>query len=175
MPSVNMCIRIDSNLKKQAEDVLSQLGMTMSGTINMFLTQIVREKAVPLNLSLSPQDRTALDDILAAREERRNGFKVRMDVSIVGTKGEVMVIDGSEGTLMNVDYHYGLPAAVKVGDDVEVIQGDRGYNKEFDAVASEIREGLAESRFIPMRSTLDCMRILDECRRQMNLVYPFER
>ncbi|MBQ9810778.1 MAG: type II toxin-antitoxin system RelB/DinJ family antitoxin, partial [Spirochaetales bacterium] len=35
MPSVNMCIRIDSNLKKQAEDVLSQLGMTMSGTINM--------------------------------------------------------------------------------------------------------------------------------------------
>lgn len=75
MPSVNMCIRIDSNLKKQAEDVLSQLGMTMSGTINMFLTQIVREKAVPLNLSLSPQDRTALDDILAVREERRNGFK----------------------------------------------------------------------------------------------------
>ena len=75
MPSVNMCIRIDSNLKKQAEDVLSQLGMTMSGTINMFLTQVVREKAVPLNLSLSPQDRSALDDILAAREERRNGFK----------------------------------------------------------------------------------------------------
>ena len=75
MSSVNMCIRIDSNLKKQAEEVLSQLGMTMSGTINMFLTQIVREKAVPLNLSLSPQDRTALDDILAAREERRSGFK----------------------------------------------------------------------------------------------------
>ena len=75
MSSVNMCIRIDSNLKKQAEEVLSQLGMTMSGTINMFLTQIVREKAVPLNLSLSPQDRTALDDIFAAREERRNGFK----------------------------------------------------------------------------------------------------
>ena len=104
-----------------------------------------------------------------------DGFKIRMDVSIVGTKGEVMVIDGSEGTLMNVDYHYGLPAAVKVGDDVEVIQGERGYNKEFDAVASEIREGLMESRFIPMRSTLDCMRILDECRRQMKLVYPFER
>ena len=75
MPSVNMCIRIDSNLKKKAEDVLSQLGMTMSGTINMFLTQVVREKAVPLNLSLSPQDRSALDDIFAAREERRNGFK----------------------------------------------------------------------------------------------------
>ena len=75
MPSVNMCIRIDSNLKKQAEDILSQLGMTMSGTINMFLTQIVREKSVPLNLSLTTQDRAALDDILEARNERRNGFK----------------------------------------------------------------------------------------------------
>ena len=104
-----------------------------------------------------------------------DGFKVKMDVSIVGTKGEVMVIEGSEGMLMNVDYHYGLPAAIKVGSDIEVIQGDKGYNKEFDAVASEIREGLSESRFIPMSSTLDCMRILDECRSQMNLVYPFEK
>ena len=104
-----------------------------------------------------------------------DGFKVKMDISIVGTKGEVMVIEGSDGMLMNVDYHYGLPAAIKIGSSVEVIQGDKGYTKEFDAVASEIREGLSESRFIPMSSTLDCMRILDECRRQMNLVYPFER
>ena len=104
-----------------------------------------------------------------------DGFKVKMDVSIVGTKGEVMVIEGSNGMLMNVDYHYGLPAAFKIGSDIEVIQGEQGYTKEFDAVASEIREGLSESRFIPMSSTLDCMRILDECRLQMNLVYPFER
>ena len=104
-----------------------------------------------------------------------DGFKVKMDVSIVGTKGEVMVIEGSEGMLMNVDYHYGLPAAFKIGSDIEVIEGEKGYTKEFDAVASEIREGLSESRFIPMSSTLDCMRILDECRSQMNLVYPFEK
>ena len=75
MSSVNMCIRVDSDLKKQAESVLSQLGMTMSGTINMFLTQIVREKAVPLNLSLSPQDKAALDDIVHSRSERANGFR----------------------------------------------------------------------------------------------------
>ena len=104
-----------------------------------------------------------------------DGFKVKMDVSIVGTKGEVMVIEGSNGMLMNVDYHDGLPAAIKIGSDIEVIEGEKGYTKEFDAVASEIREGLSESRFIPMSSTLDCMRILDECRRQMNLVYPFEK
>ena len=75
MASINMCIRIDSELKKQAEEVLSQLGMTMSGTINMFLNQIVREKSVPLNLSLSPQDRKVLADIVFAEADRRNGFK----------------------------------------------------------------------------------------------------
>ena len=52
MASTNMCIRTDSELKRKAEDVLSQLGLTMSGTINVFLQQIVREQAVPVNLSL---------------------------------------------------------------------------------------------------------------------------
>ena len=41
MPSINMSIRTDSELKAQAEEILSQLGMTMNGTINMFLHQIV--------------------------------------------------------------------------------------------------------------------------------------
>ena len=45
---------------------------------------------------------------------------------------------------------------------------------EFDTVADEIRSGRKESAFIPPQMTYDCMRILDECRRQMNLVYPFE-
>ena len=53
MATVNMSIRTDSELKAQAEAVLSQLGMTMNGTINMFLHQIVRDRAVPLSLSLS--------------------------------------------------------------------------------------------------------------------------
>ena len=37
MASVNMSIRTDSELKAQAEEILAQLGMTMNGTINMFL------------------------------------------------------------------------------------------------------------------------------------------
>ena len=55
MASVNMSIRTDSELKAQAEAILSQLGMTMNGTINMFLHQIVRDKAVPLSLSLTSE------------------------------------------------------------------------------------------------------------------------
>lgn len=73
MSSVNMSIRTDSELKAQAEAVLSQLGMTMNGTINMFLHQIVRDKAVPLSLSLTTEQ-GLYAELLAAQSERANGY-----------------------------------------------------------------------------------------------------
>ena len=76
MASINMSIRTDSELKAQAEAVLSQLGMTMNGTINMFLHQIVRDRAVPLSLSLSTEQ-SVYADLLAAQAERSQGFRGR--------------------------------------------------------------------------------------------------
>ncbi len=103
-----------------------------------------------------------------------DGFNVRMDISIVGDKGLGMCIEGTNGIIMNNTFHKGEHAMVKIGDDISIIEGEKGYLREFDCVAAEIRQGLKESAFIPFRSTYDCMTILDECRRQMNLVYPFE-
>lgn len=74
MASVNMSIRIDSELKSQAEQVLSQLGMNMTGTINMFLQQIVRDRAVPLSLSLS-SEQSLYADLLKARIAREQGVE----------------------------------------------------------------------------------------------------
>lgn len=76
LASINMSIRTDSELKAQAEAVLSQLGMNMNGTINMFLHQIVRDKAVPLSLSLS-SEQAVYADLLAAQSERRQGVEGR--------------------------------------------------------------------------------------------------
>ena len=74
MANINMCIRIDSELKVQAEEILSQLGMNMNGTINMFLRQIVRERAVPLRLSLASSNKDVAEDLYYADFERRHGF-----------------------------------------------------------------------------------------------------
>ena len=76
MASINMSIRTDSELKAQAEEILSRLGMTMNGTINMFLQQIVRDRAVPLSLSLSTPE-TLYADLMKARQERENGYRGR--------------------------------------------------------------------------------------------------
>ena len=74
MASINMSIRTDSELKAQAEKVLSQLGMNMTGTINMFLQQIVRDQAVPMSLSLS-SEQSLYADLLRAKTDRERGVE----------------------------------------------------------------------------------------------------
>lgn len=74
MASTTISLRTDSELKFQAETILNQLGLTLNGTFNMLLQQIVREKSVPLSLSLtSPNGLYA--DLLLAEQERNDGFK----------------------------------------------------------------------------------------------------
>lgn len=72
--SINMCVRVDPEIKEQAEIILEQLGMNMNGTINMFLTQIVREKRVPLNLSLN-SEKDILPDLIMSMQERENSIE----------------------------------------------------------------------------------------------------
>jgi len=72
----NLSIRVDSALKAQAEEVLDGIGMTMSGLFNMLLKQIVRERSVPLSLSLSSSN-SLYADLLEAQTERLNGYQGR--------------------------------------------------------------------------------------------------
>lgn len=57
----------------------------------------------------------------------------------------------------------------------EVFQAEGGYLNEFDTVAGEIRQGQVQSPLVPPSSTVEVMKMMDECRRQMGLVYPFEK
>lgn len=72
----NFSMRMDSALKSQAEEILSELGLTMSGAFTMFLKQIVREQAVPLTLSLRPRN-AVYDELLEAQTDRLNGYQGR--------------------------------------------------------------------------------------------------
>ena len=45
--SVNMSFRVDKDLKKQADELFKSLGMNTSVALNMFLTQSVRQQALP--------------------------------------------------------------------------------------------------------------------------------
>ena len=44
--------RVEPELKKQAEEVLSQLGIPMANAINIYLRQIVLRKGIPFDVRL---------------------------------------------------------------------------------------------------------------------------
>ena len=52
--------RIDSDLKENAEGILSQLGITPSSAIQMFYSQILLNKGVPFELKLPEAKITAI-------------------------------------------------------------------------------------------------------------------
>lgn len=43
-------IRIDDDLKTASEAVLDDLGLSMSGAVTLFLTQVVKQKAIPFEI-----------------------------------------------------------------------------------------------------------------------------
>lgn len=51
MKSVNVTIRVDEELKKQADSLFSDLGMNLSTAFNIFLKQSVREQGMPFVIS----------------------------------------------------------------------------------------------------------------------------
>lgn len=74
--NVSMNIRVDEGIRAEAESIFEQLGLTMSGAVNMFLRQVVREKAVPLSMELDPMftSRTVKEDMEEARRMHSEGI-----------------------------------------------------------------------------------------------------
>lgn len=87
--NTNMSIRVDSELKGQAEQILSQFGMNMTGAVNMFLQQIVREQAVPLSLSLD-SSRSLYADLLSAQSERTQGYIGRSSEDVLSDMKDII-------------------------------------------------------------------------------------
>lgn len=52
MPKTTMNLRIDGKLKKTAENVIDELGISMSAAITLYLKAIVREKGIPFPVTL---------------------------------------------------------------------------------------------------------------------------
>jgi DNA-damage-inducible protein J len=63
--TTNISIRMDVELKKQAEQLFSDLGMNMTTAFNIFLRQAVRQQRIPFDVALE----TPNPETLAAFEE----------------------------------------------------------------------------------------------------------
>ena len=101
-------------------------------------------------------------------------FKCTLHMSLCSLK-ENCRIRGTKGTVsLPVFFHMASKAILKNENGKHVFTGKTDYLTEFTKVAEEIRQGKTESEYIPFAATRTCMEIMDECRRQMGLRYPFE-
>lgn len=50
--TANLCVRIEPEIKGQAEAILSKLGISPSSAINMFYKQIIMKKGIPFDVVL---------------------------------------------------------------------------------------------------------------------------
>ena len=87
---------------------------------------------------------------------------------------EIFTLKGTKSKILIPAFHVSSYALMLGKKGIRLTFGKTTYLNEFDRCAAEIRAGKKESAYIPFEATLSCMKIMDECRRQMGLVYPFE-
>lgn len=105
-----------------------------------------------------------------------NGRTFCASVSMRDFKGiEKLEIEGSKARLRQILFHYSKRVKLrrKAGPG-ETFTGDGSYLNEFQLVSEEILSGKTESAYVPPKATVEVMKIMDVCRRQMGLRYPFE-
>lgn len=89
--------------------------------------------------------------------------------------GGKLVIEGNDGKIVvNPAFHATKSARLTGKNKDKIKVNDLLYERQFTNVANEIRSGLLESKIVTNDNTVKCLEIMDECRRQMGLVYPNE-
>ena len=71
--SVNVTVRIDSQVKAQADELYASLGMDMSTAVNMFVRQCLRERQLPFQPSLNVPIQETIRAIEESDEMIRTG------------------------------------------------------------------------------------------------------
>ena len=70
MSKTSMSIRLDSEVKEQAQQVFSNLGMDMTTAINIFLRQAIQYQGLPFDVRLDENRR--LLEVLTDLDQNRN-------------------------------------------------------------------------------------------------------
>ena len=64
--TTNVSIRMDSDLKAQADALFSELGMNLTTAFNIFVRQSIREGGIPFEISLNQPNRETIAAMLEA-------------------------------------------------------------------------------------------------------------
>ena len=85
MPEARLSIRVDEDVKRRAENVFRELGLTMSSGINLYLNQVVAQRGIPFPLTQAPQNEHNDIDLRKQIEELK--AQMTVESKIKGTLG----------------------------------------------------------------------------------------
>lgn len=77
MATTNLNIRIDKDIKEQAEVIFAELELNMTTAINMFLRATIRENGIPFSLKFEMPNNITIDAI-------EEGRRIAHDTSVKG-------------------------------------------------------------------------------------------
>jgi len=72
MATIPTQIRIDANVKKQANELFADLGLDMSGAVNLFLHQCVLRGGIPFTVEVPQYSQRTLEAMEEARRISRD-------------------------------------------------------------------------------------------------------
>lgn len=67
-------VNVNTEIKKESTDILNDLGINMSTAVNMFLSQVIRNKGIPFDL-ISPKPSRKLRKALKEADDIISGKK----------------------------------------------------------------------------------------------------
>lgn len=74
MANTTVSIRIDEDVKREADKLFNEFGINMSSAVNIFLRQAIREQSIPFKITLDSDDRI-LDEAESFVDEHIEAFK----------------------------------------------------------------------------------------------------
>ena len=75
--TTNISIRMDTELKSQAEELFAELGMNITTAFNIFVRQSLREGGIPFDVSLNKPNKETVAAMLEAE-------RIAKDTSVKG-------------------------------------------------------------------------------------------
>ncbi|MGN1115197.1 MAG: type II toxin-antitoxin system RelB/DinJ family antitoxin, partial [Candidatus Ornithomonoglobus sp.] len=75
MANTSMNIRMDSEVKQQAQQIFADMGMDTTTAVNIFLRQVIRTHSIPFEIKTDYPNKETLEAIREIRAERANPDK----------------------------------------------------------------------------------------------------
>ena len=69
MPEARLSVRVDEDIKRRAENIFRELGMTMSTGINLYLHQVAAQQGIPFPLKQVSQAKSEAMELRMQIEE----------------------------------------------------------------------------------------------------------